>query len=150
MYFREPIEAGGLIIGWKQISVHPVGDDLTYFEIPKGFFELGLVVGGWVSFQCLVDYLIFHKSWHLCKQLRLSINTDTLLVSVSNTMIFSSFLKPSSASIVMLCTFSKTFSPLPRMFTTLTLRNCPRIYQDDKKIPLECSKSGTDATPSST
>ena len=50
MYIRKAIEVGRLISGWKQVSVHLVSDDPTYLEIPKGFFNLILVVRSCVSF----------------------------------------------------------------------------------------------------
>ena len=44
MYFREPIEARGLISSRKQVTVHLVRYDPMYLEISKGFFEFVLVV----------------------------------------------------------------------------------------------------------
>ena len=58
MYFPEAIEAGGLISGWNQVTVHLVRDVPTYLKIPNGFFEFILVIRGWVAFKLLIGVLV--------------------------------------------------------------------------------------------
>ena len=42
MYFRELIELGRMVSGWKQVTVNLVSDDSTYLKIPNGFIEFVL------------------------------------------------------------------------------------------------------------